>query len=125
MYEWNALHDRELLRLRRYVPLVARGGTLASLVFCGFMLLLYTAASLPDPGFSDGVVFMLLRLLHYASLLLCLFSLGALALAVHRLVLGPSLGHVLRVCGYFISALAGAGLSMLNSFIVAATGGNS
>lgn len=124
MIDWNALHDTELARLRRFFPLLARGGTLATLVFSGFLLALYLAGSLPDPGFSDTVFFILLRLLHYSSLLLCVFSLGGMAVAVHRLVLGPRLRHVLALCCYFVSALAGAALSMLNSFIVAATGGN-
>ena len=83
----------------------------------------YTAGSIPDPGFSDRVLFLLLRMLRYSSLLLCAFSLCALGFSVHRLVYNPSLRHALVLLVYFLTGLLGAGLAMLNSFIIAAAGG--
>jgi len=84
----------------------------------------YLFGSVPDPGFSDRVLFFLLRMLRYTSLLLCAFSFFALGFSVHRLVHFPRWRNVMKLGFYFIVGLFGAILSMLDSFIVVATGGN-
>jgi hypothetical protein len=84
----------------------------------------YLFGSIPDPGFSDRLLFFLLRLLRYTSLMLCAFSLFAMGFSVHRLVQIPSPRNILRLGFYFAVGILGAVLSMLDSFIVVATGGN-
>jgi hypothetical protein len=83
---------------------------------------LYTGGSVPDPGFSDRLLFLLLRLLQISSLLLCAFSLFFLAFSVRRLVYHPNLRNTLWLIAYFFTGILGAGLAMLNSLIFAAAG---
>jgi hypothetical protein len=85
---------------------------------------LYMAASIPDLGFSDRVLFALLRLLRYVSLVTCAFSLFALGSSVHQMVYNPSLRHFFGLCLSFGISLLSAGLTMLDSLIIAATAGN-
>jgi hypothetical protein len=84
---------------------------------------LYTTGSMTDPGFSDRILYLLLRLLQYSSLLLCALSLFSMGFSVRRLVHHPHGHNVLSLCFYFAAALRGAALAMLNSLIVATTGG--
>jgi hypothetical protein len=93
----------------------------AILVFIVFAV--YLVGSIADPGFSDRLLFFLLRLLQFSSLLLCAFSLFALAFSVHQLVLSPGLRNALNLCLYFMTAMLGAGFAMLNSMIIAVAGG--
>jgi len=102
----------------------AQKGARASLALSLAVLAVYLIGSIPDPGFSDRLLFFLLRLLRYASLLLCAFSLFSMGFSVHRLVHFPSLRNALSLVFYFAVGLFGAVLSMLDSFIVVATGGN-
>ena len=101
----------------------ARRGLKYTLVLTLVIFAVYLAGSIPDPGFSDRVLFLLLQMLRYSSLLLCAFSLFAMGFSVHRLVYNPSIRNVLKLLVYFITGLFGAGLAMLNSFIIAAAGG--
>jgi hypothetical protein len=84
---------------------------------------LYMGGSVPDPGFSDRLLLLLLWLLRFASLLLCAFSLFALGFSVRRLVYHPSLRNVLRLLAYFLTGIFGAGLAMLHSLAFAFAGG--
>jgi len=99
-------------------------GVRLSLALSMAIFAVYLFGSVPDPGFSDRLLFFLLRLLRYTSLLLCAFSLFALGFSVHRLVHFPGLRHALNLIFYFAVGIVGAVLSMLDSFIVVATGGN-
>jgi hypothetical protein len=101
----------------------AKKGVLFSLILAMAIFALYTGGSIPDPGFSDRLLSLLLRLLQIASLLLCAFSLFALAFSVRRLVYHPNLRNVLWLIAYFLTGMLGAGLAMLNSLIFAAAGG--
>jgi len=101
-----------------------RNGVLATSGFSLVILALYMAGSMPDPGFSDNTLFLLLRLLRYSSLILCAFTLLALAYSVRRMVNRPTIRSALRLLLYFVIGLLGAGLAMLYSFIVAASEGN-
>jgi hypothetical protein len=101
-----------------------RKGVLYAFALSGTIFAVYVTGNIPDPGFSDATLFLLLRLLRYASLLLCALSLCALGFSVHRVVEYPRLRNVLGIGFYFFTGLVGAVLSMLNSFIVAAAGGN-
>jgi len=102
---------------------LAKKGVVYSLILALVIFALYTGGSVSDPGFSDGILFMLLRLLQIVSLLLCACSLFAMGLGVRRLVYRPSWRNGLRLLGYFLAALLGAGLAMLHSLIFAAAGG--
>jgi hypothetical protein len=101
-----------------------RKGVRAALALALLIFAVYLAGSMPDPGFSDRVLFMLLRLLRYASLLLCAFSLFAMGFSVRRLVYYPNVHNALGLCFYFMTGILGAGFAMLNSMIIAASGGN-
>jgi hypothetical protein len=102
----------------------AQKGVRASLALSLAVFVVYLFGSIPDPGFSDRLLFFLLRLLRYASLLLCAFSLFSLGFSVHRLVNFPGWRNALSLVFYFFVGILGAVLSMLDSFIVVATGGN-
>jgi len=101
-----------------------RNGVIASSVLSIALLALYIAGSVPDTGFSDNALFLILRLLRYSSLLLCAFSLFAMAYSVHRMVNTPCVKNFFRLFFYFIIGLSGAALATLYSFIVAASEGN-
>ena len=102
----------------------ARKGVHISLALSLTVFTVYLFGSMPDPGFSDRLLFFLLRLLRYTSLLLCAFSFFALGFSVHRLVHFPGMRNALNMVFNFAVGLLGAILSMLDSFIVVATGGN-
>jgi len=99
-------------------------GVRVSLAVSLAVFAVYLFGSVPDPGFSDRLLFLLLRLLRYTSLLLCAFSLFALGFSVYRLVNFPGPRNALKLFFYFVVGILGAVLSMLDSFIVVATGGN-
>jgi len=99
-------------------------GVFYSLFATLFILTLYVIGGIPDPGIPDGLIFLLLRLLWYSSLLLCIFSLFALGSKIRRLVFHPGLRNALVLCFYFFTGLLGAGLAIVSSFIVAASRGN-
>jgi hypothetical protein len=101
----------------------AKKGVRYSLILALAIFALYMGGSIPDPGFSDRLLFFLLWLLQIASLLLCAFSLFALAFSVRRLVHHPSLRNGLWLVAYFLTGILGAGLAMLNTLIFAAAGG--
>jgi hypothetical protein len=101
-----------------------RRGVRVALALTLLIFAVYLAGSMPDPGFSDRVLFLLLRLLRYASLLLSAFSLFALGFSVRRLVYAPNAHNILGLCFYFGTGMLGAGFAMLNSMIIAAAGGN-
>jgi len=101
-----------------------RNGVLVTLGLSLAILALYMIGSMPDTSFSDNTLFLLLRLLRYSSLVLCAFSLFAMAYSVRHIVDHPGLRSALSLFFYFIVGLLGAGLAMLYSFIVAASEGN-
>jgi len=102
----------------------ARKGVRISLAVSLVIFTVYLIGSIPDPGFSDRALFLLLRLLRYTSLVLCAFSFFAMGFSVHRLVHFPGIHNILAIFFYFSIGIFGAILSMLDSFIVVATGGN-
>jgi len=101
-----------------------RKGVRVALALALLIFAVYLAGSMPDPGFSDRMLFLLLRLLWFASLLLCAFSLFALGFSVRRMVNYPNVRNALSLCFYFLTGLLGAVFAMLNSMIIAASGGN-
>ena len=102
----------------------AKKGVGCSLALSLIIFAIYMAGSIPDPGFADRILFFLLRMLRYSSLLSCAFSLFALGFSVHRLVYHPSLRNTLGLCFYFVTAVIGANFALFGSLIVAATEGN-
>ena len=101
-----------------------RSGVRFALALSVIIFALYTIGSLPDPGFSDRILFLLLRMLRYVSLINCAFSLFAMGYAVHRLVYQPSFRNVIGLFFYFGTAILGAGLVLFGSLMFAATEGN-
>jgi hypothetical protein len=101
-----------------------RKGVFFSLIATVVLFFLYIIAGIPDPGIPDGLLFLLLRLLWYSSLLLCVFSLFAMGLKIRRLVFHPTLRNIIGLFLYFLSGLFGAALAIFNSFIIAASSGN-
>jgi hypothetical protein len=101
-----------------------RNGVRAALVLSITIFAVYLTGSIPDPGLSDFMLFLFLRLLRYVALVLCAFSLFALGYSVHRLVLSPTFRNILGLMFYFSTGMLGAFLAMLDTFIVVATGGN-
>jgi hypothetical protein len=98
-------------------------GVRLTLVLSLFIFGLYTAGSIPDPGFSDRTLFLLLQLLRYISLFLCVFSLFAMGFRVRRFVIHPHLHNIPGILFYFGIGMLGAFLAMLNSLIIVTTGG--
>ena len=115
---------KDLIQRRWIISGFGRNGVLVTLGLSLAILALYMAGSMPDTGFSDNALFLLLRLLRYSSLLLCAFSLFAMGYSVQRMVNHPGVRNALRLFLYFFIGLLGAGLAMLYSFIVAASEGN-
>ena len=100
-----------------------RIGVRVTLVLSLIIFAIYMIGSMPDPGFSDEFLFMLLQSLRYAALILCVFSLFAMGFGVHRMVYHPGIRNFFGLLFYFSTGVLGAALAMLNSFIVAAAGG--
>jgi len=115
---------KEAIERRWIISGFVRNGVLVTFGLSLAILVLYMVGSMPDTGFSDNTLFLLLRLLRYSSLILCAFSLLAMAYKVKRIVNRPGIRNALSLLFYFIIGLLGAGLAMLYSFIVAASEGN-
>ena len=109
---------------RWHFAVFAKNGVRYSLLLTLAIFIVYTAGSMPDPGFPDRILFFLLQLLQYSSLLLCAFSLFAMGFRIRRLVYYPSLRNGMGLLLYFLAGILGAGLAMLNSLIVAVSGGH-
>ena len=122
---WQGNMDNSVKQGRRWIfASYARKGVYLFLVLSLAVFAVYLFGSVPDSGFSDRMLFFLLRLLRYTSLLLCAFAFFSLGFSVHHLVHFPGLRNVLVLFFYFTIGIAGAILSMLDSIIVVATGGN-
>ena len=116
--------EKEIGRRRWIFADYAKKGVQATLTLSLIIFAMYLVGSIPDPGFSDYLLFMILRMLRYSSLLLFAFSFFALGFSVHRLVHVPKLRNALEVLFNFSVGILGAILAMLDSFMVAAAGGN-
>jgi len=115
---------KEIIERRWIISGFVRNGVIVIFGLSLAILALYMAGSMPDTGFSDNTLFLLLWLLRYSSLLLCAFSLLAMGYSVQRMVNKPGIKNALRIFVFFIIGLLGAGLAMFYSFIVAASEGN-
>jgi hypothetical protein len=101
-----------------------RTGTKLSIALALILLIIYAAGSIPDPGFSDSSLFMLLNLLRFSSVLLCTFSFFSMGYSVRRVVKRPSVRSVWSLIFYFSTGLISAATVLFYSFIVAVTQGN-
>jgi len=117
--------DSKTERVRRWIfSDFSRKGVGYALAFSLVIFGLYMAGSIPDPGFPDRVLFFLLGVLRYSSLVNCAFSLFAMGVGVRRLVYQPSFRNVLKLLLYFGTAILGANLALFGSLVVAVTEGN-
>jgi len=117
-------HPRKKRGRRWIFADLVKKGVRAALALSLVIFIVYLSGNIPDPGFPDHLLFLLLQLLRYTSLLLCAFSLFALGFSVHHLVYSPCIRNALSLCFYFLTGILGAGIAMLNSMIIAAAGGN-
>ena len=108
---------------RHWVYHFIRNGFLSTLAVSVIVFVTYLTGSTLDRGFSDNMLFLLLRLLRYSSLLLSAFSVIAMGFSVVRLVYRPRVGITLLLIFCFITGILGAGLAILSSLIIATTGG--
>jgi len=115
---------KDAIERRWIISGFVRNGVLFAFILSIAIFVIYMAGSMPNVGFSDNVLFLLLRLLRYSSLLLCAFSLFAMGYSVQRMVNKPGVKNALNLFLYFLAGLLGAGLAMLYSFIAAASEGN-
>ena len=96
-----------------------------SLVLSAFILAFYILSGvLPETGFTDQSLFVLLGILRYLSFLICVLSLCALGFSIRLIIRRPALKPALKIALYILAGIAGAGVAVLNMFIVAASGGN-
>jgi hypothetical protein len=132
----NRHNQRRIVRHWIFSVLFKRG-VVYSLIITLVIFALYVIVGIPDPqprptvegspldpGIPDRLMFLLLRLLWYSSLLLCAFSLFAMGYRIRRLVFHPSLRNIVGLFLYFFAGLFGAALAIFNSFIIAASSGN-
>jgi formate hydrogenlyase subunit 3/multisubunit Na+/H+ antiporter MnhD subunit len=99
-------------------------GVIATLILLLFTLALYAAGNMPERGFTDATQFWLLKIQWYLSLFLCLFSFCALALSLRLMIRRPRFRYALGMGLYLLTGVLGMALALLNSFVVAITGGN-
>ena len=112
-------------KIRRWIfSDFVRKGVRYALVLTLVIFTVYTVGSMPDPGFSDRMLFILLRILRYSSLINCAFSLFALGFSIHRFVYNPNLHNFFSIFFYFFIGILSAVLAMFDSFIIVATEGN-
>jgi hypothetical protein len=116
--------SRKVLRRFWIFSGFVKNGVRVTLVLSSAIVALYLAGSMPDPGFSDNLLFLVLLLLRYSSLLLCVFSLFAMGDSVRRLLNRPGIRTIINLFFYFFTGMLGAALSMLYSLISAASAGN-
>ena len=118
-------NQEKIRHVRHWIfALLFKRGVLISLALTIIFFVIYMVGSIPDPGISDHILFLLLRLLWYSSLLLCFFSLFSMGYKIRRLVNRPSLRSAFGVLLYFAAGVFGVGLAIINSFIIVASGGN-
>jgi hypothetical protein len=99
-----------------------KGITFFFLFFCFFSLFLYAAGT--RQGFTDKTQIFLLRLSLYLGLVLSALSICGMGFCIFRIFRGPRLRHVLVTGAYLGLGIFGGAVSLLASFIIAATGGN-
>lgn len=114
----------ELSRRQWVLAGYIKKGVRIFLAFSVAVFVLYLAGSMPDLGLSDRVLFFLLRMLRYSSLLLCAFSVFALGFSVNTMVHVPRPRNVVSLLFYFCAGILGAAFAMLDSLIIAASEGN-
>jgi hypothetical protein len=83
-------------------------------------LIVYFAES----EFSDETLFFLLAVLRYSSFLVCVCSLFLLIEGIGRIIKKPSVLSVVKTVLFLFSALYGAGIIIIDAFILSITGGN-
>jgi hypothetical protein len=79
----------------------------------------FTSTDLPDEN-----LFFLLAVLRYSSFLVCICSIYLLIICIISLIRNPSPAAVLGIIFFICSLLFGAGIIVINSFIVIFAGGS-
>jgi len=78
---------------------------------------------LAESDFSDKTLFFLLGVMRYSSFMVLFCSIFLLIAGIGRLVKKPSLQAVLKIILSFCTALYGAGIIIMDAFIITITGG--
>jgi hypothetical protein len=87
---------------------------------CAAAALLYTFSG----SMSDSAIFLVLKMMRYASFTLVLFSFSALIFSVNFMVRKPCFKQVMFMALYTLLGMAGVFLVFLNDLIVALSEGN-
>ena len=90
----------------------------------GFNLSLITLIIyIADLDLPDNILFLLLAILRYSSVLVCVFSIYLIITNIIRLIRRPNTASALKIVLFFLSLLYGAGIIVFNAFIAAIAGG--
>ena len=73
---------------------------------------------------SDETLFRLLALLRYLSFLVCICSVYLLAAGIFRVIKRPGVFLIVQIVLFLCSTLYGAGIILIDAFILSITGGN-
>ena len=96
---------------------------LISLIISLSVLIIYILQS----GFqdkSDETLFFFLAFLRYSSFMVCICSVYLLAFSIYRIIRKPSVISIVQIILYLCSALYGAGIMLIDAFILSITAGN-
>jgi hypothetical protein len=99
-----------------------RAATLFFFGFCLFSLFLYAAGTRQE--FTDKTQLLLLRLSRELGLALGLCSFWEIVFCFFQKIPGPRFRRALKIGAYLALCTFGFAISLLGSFIIAATGGN-
>jgi hypothetical protein len=110
------------LRTESLFFMLFKGTVLFALFFCLFSLFLYAAGT--RQGFTDETQIFLLRLSLNLGLVLSICSVCGIGFCLLRIFYSPHLRHILMAGAYLCLGAFGLAVSLLASFIIAASGGN-
>ena len=77
-----------------------------------------------ETGYSDESLLFLLTVIRYSSFMVCLCSVYLLIFCIVRIIRKPSFLSAMGILLSFCSALYGAGIIIIDAFIISFMGGN-
>lgn len=103
---------------RRNTPAMVRAWVVYALTLSVALFAIFIAGSMHDPGVSDSVLFLLLRLVRYSSIVLCALAVVAVWFGVRNIVSHPCVQNAIAIATNFFLILFGAGMAMVSHLIV-------